>query len=122
MRADCAQVVEGEGASRTAEVGITIPIEKTGLDTVERPTTREVRMTCAHSVVTDSRDESSKAGDAVLVGVDDADATQLELCERSRRVYAHGGADGLEDALAGLIREACVESEGVAGEMIDELT
>lgn len=79
VRADGAQVVEGEGASRTAEVGITIPIEKTGLDTVEGPTTREVGVTRAHGVVTDSRDETGKAGDAVLVGVEDADATQLEL-------------------------------------------
>ena len=58
----------------------------------------------------------------MLVGIDDADATQLELGEWGGRVDVHAGADGAEGALARLVREARVESEGVAGEAVDELT
>ena len=56
------------------------------------------------------------------VGVNDADAAQLELGERGCRVDVHAGADGVESALTRLVREACVESERVAGEAVDECT
>jgi hypothetical protein len=66
--------------------------------------------------------EAGKAGDAVVLGVDNADAAQLKLGERDSGVDTSGGADGVEGALTRLIREACVESERVAGKSVDECT
>ena len=117
-----AQVVEGEAAGGLAEVGVAVPVEQAGLDAVEGAAARKVGEAHAHGVVGDGGDEAGQAGDAVPVGVDDADAAQLELCERGCGVDAHGGADGAEGALARLVRESRVESEGVAGEAVDELT
>ena len=76
-----------------------VPVEQSGLDPVERAAAGEVGEAHAHGVVGDGGDEAGQAGDAVLVGVEDADAAQLELRDGSCRVDAHGGADGAEDAL-----------------------
>ena len=75
------------------------PVEQAGFDAVERAAAWEVGEAHAHGVVGDGGYEARQTGDAVLVGVDDADAAQLDLGERSCRVDAHGGADGAEGAL-----------------------
>jgi hypothetical protein len=55
------------------------------------------------------------------VGVQDADAAELQLREGGGGVDAHGSTDGVEDALPRFIGEASVETQGVPGEAVDEL-
>jgi hypothetical protein len=57
--------------------------------------------------------------DEVAVGVHDADAAELQLREGSAGVDPHGGADGMEGVLSGLVSEARVESEGKTSEVVN---
>ena len=100
MSADGAQVGDSEAACGLTEVGVAVPVEETGLDTVERATAREVGEAHAQCVVGDGRDEAGKGGDTVLLRIHDADAAELELAEWSCGVDAHLGADSVEDALS----------------------
>ena len=99
MGADGSQVIDGEAAGGLADVSVAIPVEEAGLDAVERAAAWEVGEAHAHGVVGDGGHKAGQAGDAVLLGVHDADATQLELGERGSRVDAHDSADGVERAL-----------------------
>jgi hypothetical protein len=72
--------------------------------------------------VGDGGHEACETRDAVVLGIQDADAAELEFRDGGRGVDAHGGADGAEDALPRFIGEAGVEAEGVTGEEVDELT
>jgi hypothetical protein len=119
---DVVQILDGEATGGLTVVGVAVVVEEAGFDTVEGATTREVGEAGAHGVVSDGGHEAGEACDAVTVGVDDADAAQLELGDGGEGVDPYGGADGVEGALSWLVREVRVESERVAGEAVDELT
>jgi hypothetical protein len=122
MGADVVQVLEGEATAGSGDIVVAVPVEDAGFDSIEGATSREVGVTHAHGVVGDGGHEAGETRDAVVLGVQDADAAELELRDGGRGVDAHGGADGAEDALPRFIGEASVEAEGVTGEEVDELT
>ena len=117
-----AQVGDGEATGGLTEVGVAVPVVEAGPDAVERAAAREVGEAHADGVVGDGRHKVGEAGDAVMPGVDDADATQLELAERGAGIDMQFAADGVEGALTRLVCAMRVESEGVADEGIDEFT
>ena len=98
--ADGTQAADGEAAGGLAVVGVAVPVEEAGPDAVERAAAREVGEAHAHGVVGDGGDKAGEAGDAVLLGVDDADTAQLKLCERHCGVDPNGSTDGVEGALS----------------------
>jgi len=120
--ADGVQVLEGEATSGSGDVVVPIPVEDAGLDSVEGASSGQVGVALAHGVVGNGRHEASEACDAVMLGIQDADAAEVDLGERDGGVDAHGGTDGAEDTLPRLIGETGVATEGVAGEDVDELT
>jgi len=122
MGADAVQVLEGESTGRLGDVVVAVPVEDAGFDSIEGAASGEVGMAHAHGVVGDGGHEACEAGDAVLLGVQDADTAELQLREWGGGVDAHGGTNGVEGTLPGFIGEASVETQGVSGEEVDEFT
>jgi hypothetical protein len=122
MGTDVVQLLEGEATGRPGDVVMAVPVVDAGFDPMEGAASGEVGVAHAQGVVGDGGDEASEAGDAVLLGIQDADAAELQLCERSRGIDAHGGTDGVEDTLPRFIGESSVETQGVSGEDVDEFT
>jgi hypothetical protein len=79
---DGVQVLEGEATSGSGDVVVAVPVEDAGSDALECAASGEVGVTHAHGVVGDGGHKSSEAGDAVVLDVQDADAAEVELCER----------------------------------------
>ena len=96
---DGVQVSESEATSGAGDVVMAVPVEDASSDALERAASGEVGVTHAHGVVGDGGHKTGEAGDTVVLDVQDADATEVELRERGGGVDAHGGADGAEDAL-----------------------
>jgi hypothetical protein len=93
MGADVVQILEGETTSGASDVVVAVPVEDAGSNSIEGAAAGEVGVTHAHCVVSDGGHEAGEARDAVVLGIQDADATELQLGDGSRGVDAHGGAD-----------------------------
>ena len=83
-RTDGVQVVdESEAANGSGDVVVAVPVEDAGSDALEGAASRQVGVAHAHGVVGDGGHEAGEAGDAVVLDVQDADAAELDLRERS---------------------------------------
>ena len=86
---------------------MSVPAEDAGFDSIECSTSREAGVTHAHGEVGDGGYEAGETRYAVVLGVQDADAAELELRDGGRGVDAHGGADGGRRVAASRRRGGC---------------
>ena len=82
-RTDGVQVLESEAATGSGDVVVAVPVEDAGSDALEGAASGQVGVAHAHGVVGDGGHEAGEAGDAVVLDVQDADAAELDLRERS---------------------------------------
>ena len=74
---DVVQILKGEAASGLGDVVVAIPVEDAGFDPVKGAASGELEVTHAHGVVGDGGHEASEASDAVVLGIQDADAAEV---------------------------------------------
>jgi hypothetical protein len=79
-------------------------------------------VTQAENVVVDSRDETREGGDAMRLSEEDADRAEATFRDRDLGVYADGAAQREIITLTGGVRALSVETEGEAGDQVDEST
>jgi hypothetical protein len=77
MGPDVVQILEGKAASGLGDVVVAIPVEDACFDSIKGAASGELWVTQAHGVVGDGGHEASEACDAVVLGIQDADAAEV---------------------------------------------
>jgi hypothetical protein len=74
---DVVQILKGEAASGLGDVVVAIPVEDAGFDPVKGAASWEFGVAPEQGVVSDGGHEASEASDAVVLGIQDADAAEV---------------------------------------------
>jgi hypothetical protein len=122
MSAETEEVVQGNALLGPGNICVAEPVVETGSHGTVLSIAGELGMTTTESVVADSGDKVGYCGNAMALGVEDDDATQLALADGLISVDTDGRAEALKGAVVRAVRALRVRAEGVAGKEVNEVT